>query len=157
MDKWKIALGSIIAALYVVLVVGLSPISYLQIQFRVANALLGLVPLAGLPAVFGITLGVLVANLTSPLGPLDMLSLIPTFLGCSIIFYLRKISVLAGLTFYTIILSIWISFLLQYVLGLPYLPTFLYLLIGIGVVTIGFGYIIYKALLKIGGEKLWRR
>ncbi len=52
MEKWEIALGSTIAALYIVLVVGLAPLSFLQFQFRAANILLGIVPLAGLPAVF---------------------------------------------------------------------------------------------------------
>jgi tetrahydromethanopterin S-methyltransferase subunit E len=86
-----------------------------------------------------------------------MLSVIPTFFGCLTIYYLRKVSVLAGLTVYTVIISLWVAFLLQYVLGLPYLITFLYLLIGVGVVTIGLGYILYKTLLKFGGEKLWHR
>ena len=157
MEKKKIALGSALAALYIALVVGLNPISFLQIQFRIANALIGIVPLAGLPAVFGITIGVMIANISSPLGPLDILSFVPTFAGCLIIYYLRKVSVLTGLTIYTIILSLWVAFLLQYVLNVPYLPSFLYLLIGIGGVTIGLGYSLYKALLKLGGEKMWHR
>jgi len=156
-EKWEIALGSTLAALYIILVVGLGPLSYLQIQFRAANILLGIIPIAGLPAVFGITLVVLVGNISSPLGPIDMLSVITTFFGCLTIYYLRKVSVLAGLTVYTVIISLWVAFLLQYVLGLPYLITFLYLLIGVGVVTIGLGYILYKTLLKFGGEKLWHR
>lgn len=157
MEKWEIALGSTIAALYIVLVVGLAPLSFLQFQFRAANVLLGIVPLAGLPAVFGITLGVLIGNISSPLGPLDMISVIPSFIGCLSIFYLRKVSVLAGLAVYTVIISLWVAFLLQYVLGLPYLITFVYLLVGVGAVTIGLGYLLYKTLLKLGGEKLWRR
>jgi len=154
MKTKMVALSATIASLYIALVVGLAPISFLQIQFRIANALLGLVPLAGLPAVFGITVGVLIGNLSSPLGPLDLLSSAPTLLGCLIIYWLRKVSVVAGLAIYTIILSVCVSFLLQYLLNLPYLPTFIYLLIGIGAVTVGLGYILYRALLKVGFEKL---
>jgi uncharacterized membrane protein len=155
MKNKNIALGAVIGALYVVLVIGLGPISFLQIQFRVANALIGLVPLIGVPAVFGISVGVLIGNISSPLGPLDLVSFIPTFVGCMIIYRLRHVSVSAGLAIYSVILSIWVAFLLQYVIGVPYIPTVLYLLIGIGVVTIGFGYILYKALIKIGGERFW--
>lgn len=157
MEKREIALGSTVAALYIILVMGLGPLSYLQIQFRAANMLLGIIPLAGMPAVFGITLGVLIGNISSPLGPIDMLSVIPSFLGCLSIYYLRKINVIAGLTVYTIIVSLWVAFILYYVLGLPYLPTLFYLLIGVGTVTVGLGYVLYKALNKVGGEKLWHR
>lgn len=155
MEKKELALGSTLAALYIILVIGLGPLSFNQFQFRAANILLGIVPLAGMPAVLGISLGVLIGNISSPLGPLDMLSVIPSFIGCLSIYYLRKKSVLAGLTVYTIIISIWVSYLLYYVLGLPYLETLFAILIGVGVVTIGLGYTLYKALLKFGGEKLW--
>lgn len=155
MKNKKIALGAIIGALYVALVIGFGPISFLQIQFRIANALIGLVPLVGIPAVFGISIGVLIGNISSPLGPLDLVSFIPTFIGCMIIYRLRNFSVPAGLAIYSVILSIWVSFLLQYVIGVPYIPTIIYLLIGIGVVTIVFGYILYKTLIKIGGENFW--
>ena len=42
MEKWEIALGSTLAALYIVLVIGLAPISFLQVQFRAANVLRGM-------------------------------------------------------------------------------------------------------------------
>ncbi len=158
--QWKkkeIALSSTIAALYILLVVGLGPLSFNQLQFRAANILLGIVPLAGLPAIFGITLGVLIGNLTSTLGPLDIISAIPSFIGCLSIYYLRNKSVLAGLTIYTIIISIWVSYLLNYVIGLPFLVSLFWMLIGVGVVTIGLGYALYKALLKFGGKKLWQK
>ena len=137
------------------LVIGLPFISFNLFQLRIANSLLGIVPLAGLPAVFGISLGVFIGNTVSPI-PFDMLSAIPSLLGCLSIYYLRKKSVLAGLTVYTIIISIWVSYLL-YLEGAPYLSTLFWMLIGVGIATIGFGYILYKTLLKMGGEKLWRR
>ena len=49
MEKRDIALGSTVAALYIILVIGLGPLSFNQFQFRVANILLGIVPLAGMP------------------------------------------------------------------------------------------------------------
>jgi uncharacterized membrane protein len=155
MKNRNIALGAIIGALYVALVVGLGPISFLQVQFRVANSLIGLVPLAGIPAILGITLGVFIGNLSSPLGPIDLLSVIPSFIGCLIIYRLRNLSVSAGLTIYSIILAFWVAFLLQYVVGAPYLPTLIYLFIGISAVTVGLGYILYRAVLRILGESFW--
>ena len=57
-----VALTSIFAAIYAVLVIVLAPISFLPIQVRVADALLPLTILYGWPAVIGLSLGAAVAN-----------------------------------------------------------------------------------------------
>lgn len=93
----EVAASAILAATYVALVMIFHPVSFLAIQVRVADALTGFVPILGMPAVYGITLGVFMANLTSPLGPIDYLSFIPNFVGLMIVYKLRKVSVLAGL------------------------------------------------------------
>jgi len=57
-----LAVSSFLAALYAVLVVTLAPISFLPFQVRVADALLPLSIILGMPAVYGLTIGCAVAN-----------------------------------------------------------------------------------------------
>ncbi|MBM5805872.1 MAG: QueT transporter family protein [Candidatus Verstraetearchaeota archaeon] len=147
-----LAKTAVLAATYVALVLLLAPISFGAIQVRVADALVGLVPLLGMPGVAGITLGVFIGNIPSPLGPLDLLSTVPTFISCLIIMWLRRRSVLAGLISYSVILAAWVGYLLNYVFGLPFLITFAYLLVGIGFATAGLGYLLYRAMRRILGE-----
>ena len=63
---------AIIAAIYIVLTVGLSFISYSNIQFRISEALLVLV-LFRKSAIPGLILGCFIANLFSPLGIPDLI------------------------------------------------------------------------------------
>lgn len=143
------------AATYAALVYFLAPISFLQIQMRVANALMGVVPILGMPAVYGITLGVLLGNIFSPLGPIDLLSPIPSFLGLFIIYKLRERMVLLGLSLYSLIVSLWVAFMLNYILNVPYLVTFVYVFVGVAVATVGLGYPLYVYLLKLDILKRW--
>lgn len=140
---------AIVAAAYAALTISLAPISFGAIQIRVANALIGIVPLIGMPAALGISLGVFIGNMASPLGPLDLLSAIPTFLGLLILMRLKDRSVIVGLTCYTVIVSVWVGALLNYVLGMPFLITFAYLVVGVGIATVGLGYILYRSLKKM--------
>jgi uncharacterized membrane protein len=140
-----LAIVAILAASYAALVNVLHPISFMQIQVRIANALIGLVPVLGLPAVYGLTLGVFLANLTSPLGWIDLVSPMFSFIGLLTIYKLRTNSVSLGLVIYTLILSLWVTFMLSYVGGLPYTWTFLYVFTGISIATVGLGYLVYKS------------
>ncbi|MDG6950125.1 MAG: QueT transporter family protein, partial [Nitrososphaerota archaeon] len=91
-----VATAAVYAAMYVVLGVVFSPISYGVINLRVANVLIGLVPLLGWPAIIGQTLGVFIANqpaLGDPLGPIDLINVLPTFVFTWVIWRLRKKSV----------------------------------------------------------------
>ncbi|MEM3430601.1 MAG: QueT transporter family protein [Candidatus Bathyarchaeia archaeon] len=144
-----VAICVVCCSMYVALVNIFAPISFQQIQIRVANSLIGLVPLFGWPAIYGLTLGVLLGNLVSPLGPIDLLSALPSFLGLLIVHRLRRMSVLLGLQAYSVIVSIWVAFMLNYIFQLPYLLTLAYLLIGISAATTGLGYALYKSLSKL--------
>ena len=73
METRKIALGSIIAALYAIGVVLLAPISFLLFQVRVADALIPLSIVFGMPVVLGVTLGNIVANIYGGLGYVDII------------------------------------------------------------------------------------
>jgi uncharacterized membrane protein len=72
MNTRKISLTAVIAALYAAIVIILAPISFGPIQLRVADALIPLAALIGLPAVYGVALGALVANTYWFLSPIDV-------------------------------------------------------------------------------------
>uniref|UniRef100_A0A7C3EW49 QueT transporter family protein n=1 Tax=Candidatus Methanomethylicus mesodigestus TaxID=1867258 RepID=A0A7C3EW49_9CREN len=144
-----IPMAALFAALYSILVLVLPQLSYEMVNVRIADALVGLVPIAGMPAVFGITLGVFIGNIPSPLGPIDLLSTLPTFLALLIVYALRRVSVFAGLVSYSVIIAVWVGYLLSYLFELPYLITFAYVLIGNAIATPGLGYILFKSMKRI--------
>lgn len=146
MEIKKLCISIMFASLYVALTIVFQPISFLGIQVRVANLLLALIPLFGFPSVVGITLGVSIANLSSPLGLIDMISVIPTFIGAVVIYKMSSKSVLAGLVFYNLIIGAWLSIMLNIVFNAPVLIGYFYLLIGLSIANMGIGYPIYKAL-----------
>jgi uncharacterized membrane protein len=119
------------------------------VQLRVANILVGLVPIMGWPAIIGQALGVFIANVESPLGPIDLINVIPSLIFSYLIWKLRDVSVFLGLTLYSIALGISVSFALNYAFGVPLLVTLLYTTIGIFIATAVFGYIFYRAIRKI--------
>ena len=67
METKNIALSSIFAALYAVLVLVLAPISFQLVQVRVADALIPLSIMFGWPSVAGVTVGCVVSNVISPM------------------------------------------------------------------------------------------
>ncbi len=73
MNTRDLAVGTIIAALYAIAVIVLAPISFFLFQVRVADALIPLSLLFGMPAVWGVTLGAVVANVYGGLGAVDIL------------------------------------------------------------------------------------
>lgn len=62
--------AAIIAAIYALLTMFLSPISYGSVQFRVSEALT-ILPVFTPAAIPGLTIGCFLANITSPLGVID--------------------------------------------------------------------------------------
>ncbi len=145
-----LATASVYGAMYVALVYVFSPISYGQVQFRVANIIVGLIPMLGWAGIIGQTVGVFVANMNSPLGPVDLLNAIPTFVFSWLIWKLRRISVFLGLTLYSLALGLSVSLALNYVFGLPMLVGIPYVTTGIFLATGGLGYILYRAVNKLG-------
>ena len=67
MNVKDLALTTIFAALYAVLVVALAGISFQLVQVRVADALIPLSIVFGWPAVIGVTVGCVISNVVSPL------------------------------------------------------------------------------------------
>ncbi len=148
-----VATAAVYAAMYVVLTVAFSPISYGVVNVRVANILLGLVPLIGWPGVVGQALGVFIANqpaLGDSLGPIDLINVVPSFVFAFLLWKLRKTSVFLGLTLYSIALGITVSYALNYAFNLPLAVEIPQVTAGIFVATAVLGYIFYKAVERLG-------
>jgi len=148
-----IATAALYAAMYVALVFLFSPISYGVINLRVANILIGLIPLIGWPAVLGQTLGVFIANqpvFGDSLGPIDLINVLPSLVFSWIIWKLRKTSVFLGLTLYSLALGLSVSYALSYAFNLPLLVEIPQVTLGIFLATAVLGYILYKSVERLG-------
>lgn len=147
------ATAAVYAAMYVVLSLAFGPISYGVVNLRVANVLMGLVPLIGWPAVIGQTLGVFITNqpaLGDPLGPIDLVNVIPSFVFSWVLWRLRNKSVFLGLTLYSVALGLTVSFALNYAFKLPLAVEIPQVTIGIFAATAVLGYMLYRAVSKLG-------
>ncbi len=137
--------AAIIAALYVILVWLLAPISFGPIQFRLAEALT-LLPMIYAEAVPGLFVGVLLANLLGGLGLWDVFggSLV-TLLAAYITWRFRAKPVIAILS--PIVLNAFlISLYLHYIFTLPYWAMVLSIGISEAVVVLLLGVPLFKVL-----------
>jgi uncharacterized membrane protein len=145
-----VAGAAVYAAMYVSLVEVFQPVSYAQFQLRIANVLVGLIPLMGWAGIVGQTAGVFISNISSPLGPVDMLNAIPTMLFSIIIWKTRRVSVLLGFLLYSVGLGASVSVSLNYAVGLPWFVTMPYVSASIFFVTGVFGYVLYHSVKRLG-------
>jgi len=148
MKTKTIALTVVYAALYAALVIVLAPISYGPLNVRIADAMVALVPLFGWAGVVGQALGVFISNIFSPLGWIDLLNTIPSFIMAFVIWKLRNRSVIAGTVMYSIVLGGTVGAMLSYVYGLPLIAEFFYVLIGNLIASTIIGYPLYRAIKK---------
>ena len=72
MDARKVALASVITALYAVSVIVFGSTSFAIVQVRFAYALIPLSIVFGMPVVFGVTLGNVIANAYGGIGLVDI-------------------------------------------------------------------------------------
>ena len=155
----EISLSAIIAALYTALVIVLAPISFGPIQLRVADCLIPLAAILGLPAVFGVSLGAFIGNAYFFLGPLDvMFGALANFIAAIIIFRLRRRffpACVAGSIAVGVIVGgyLWIYFPPPDIMGIS-LPIWAAMMTSITLSSIiaiaGVGYLLVKALEKTG-------
>jgi uncharacterized membrane protein len=143
-----IAVAVVYAALYAALVIVLGPFSYGPVQVRLADAMVALVPIFGWAGILGHALGVFISNIFSPLGWIDLLNTIPSFLMAFAIWKLRNRSVIAGTVMYSIVLGGTVGAMLSYVYGLPLIAEFAYVLVGNLIASTVIGYPVYKAIKK---------
>lgn len=131
LNSRKIALASLLAAIYVVIGYFIPFIAFGQYQCRIQDCLYALIPLFGMTGVFGTFLGHLIYNIYGfgvgiALGPLDLLSpfifLIPKLL-------LSKYGI-KTLPVHITFVAVWVAFLLNLQFGVP---------IVVGIVSVGIG------------------
>ncbi len=118
----KVALTAITAALYITLGYLFQPISFLGLQFRVAELIVGMCIIFPFEGLFGKVIGVFFVNLTSPLGPIDLISCIVNVpaLYCIVVLRDRKILKYLGGVIYAYIISLYVAIVLNIAFGLPF-------------------------------------
>ncbi len=144
-----VALIGVTAALYTTLGYIFQPISYLGIQFRVAELIVGMCIIFPFEGLVGNVLGVFFLNLTSPLGLIDLNSCwvnVPALL-CIIYFKDKRILKYLGGILYAIIISFYVAIILYIVLLLPLLLMFIQVLIA-EVILATFGIILFEGIKK---------
>ena len=93
-ESKDLALTAVFSALYAAGVILLAPISFGVYQIRVADALLPLAMMFGMPVAVGSSLGCLVANVYGGLGIVDIVGgAVANFLACTLAWYMGMESV----------------------------------------------------------------
>lgn len=156
----NLALISIYAALYAALVIFLPGLSYGPLQVRVADSLVATVPLFGIAGVLGHTLGVFIANIFSPVGPIDLLNTIPSMAMAFIVYFIYKktnndYTVIGTCIAYSAVLGITVGWMLSYLFGLPLLLTIAYVAVGNIIASVLIGWPLFKLLKKTGVFQRW--
>ena len=127
----QVALIAMTAALYIALGYIFQPISFLGLQFRVAELIVGMCILFPFEGLIGNVIGVFFVNLSSPLGPIDLISCIVNIPALYCIVFLREknyLKYLGGIA-YAIIISIYVAIVLNFAYGLPIWLMFIQVLI----------------------------
>ncbi|MGD0202651.1 MAG: QueT transporter family protein [Candidatus Bathyarchaeia archaeon] len=87
----KLAVVTVFAALYAVGVIFLAPISFGVFQVRVADALLPLSMIFGLPSALGLSLGCIVSNVYGGLGIIDIVGgAAANLVACTLAWYIGR-------------------------------------------------------------------
>ena len=155
----EISLAVVFSSLYAVLIIVLAPISYGPVQLRVADCLIPLAALFGLPAIAGVTVGCFLGNAYFWMGPQDViLGTIANLVAATIIFLLRKrpfLACVAGSLPIGVIVGsyLWMFFPPPEIFGLQ-LPIWAAMIASITISTliavVGLGYPILKTLNRSG-------
>lgn len=126
MNSRNLALVVVFASLYAIIGYALHPISFLDIQVRVSDALYPLIAIFGLPSLIGLTFGHFILNLSSPLGLLDLLSVA--------LFIPAKLAIwkwgLKAVPLHIVSIALWVPFMLNHLFGVPFWMTVVF--VGIG-------------------------
>ncbi len=142
-----LTVNAAIAAIYFVLTVMLEPFSYGQIQFRISEILMVMV-LINFKVAPGIVLGCFTANLFSPLGICDLVFGTLATIICLVLMFVFRKNIFIALLAPTIVGSAIVALMLNLILGLPFIETFIYVVVGEGCVLyligVPFYYLVQK-------------
>jgi uncharacterized membrane protein len=135
-------LAAVFAALYAVGVLVLAPISFQAFQVRVADALLPLTILFGWPAIIGLALGALVANMFGGLGPIDILggslaNLVAGYVAWRVALNRGRSWIFVAVGLQVLIVTLTVGTYLSYLFAMPLEIGWLGVMIG-SIVAIGF-------------------
>jgi uncharacterized membrane protein len=140
----ELSLAASFAAVYAVAVVLLAPISYGIMQVRLADALIPLSMVFGLPVVYGVTLGNIIANLYGGYGPIDvMFGTLANLLASYAAFRLRS-KPLLGCFAATMIVSLIVGGYLWILVGVPMEVSLLGLFVGSFIAITILGYLLQR-------------
>jgi uncharacterized membrane protein len=146
----RIALTAITAALYIALGYIFLPISFYGLQFRVAELMVGMCIIFPIEGMIGKIIGVFFVNLSSPLGPIDLISTIVNIPALYCIIYFRnkgKLKYLGG-SLYAIIISVYVAIIIFIVLGFPIWLTFIQVFIS-EIILANLGILLFDKIKKI--------
>ena len=127
----RVAITAITAGLYIALGYIFQPISFLGVQFRVAELVVGMCIIFPIEGLIGKIIGVFFVNLSSPLGPIDLISCFVNIPALFFIVLLRNKKYLKylGGFLYAITISLYVAIILYLVLSLPIWLMFIQVLI----------------------------
>lgn len=146
-----VSIATFFAALYTVAVVVLAPISFGIFQVRLADALLPLSMLFGIPSALGVSLGCLVANVYGGLGIIDIVGgTIANLVACTLAWYIgggkslhyRFLGSLIETLTITVVVGGYLSLIFQFPLHIGLLGVF----IGSGIAINGIGFTLEETL-----------
>jgi uncharacterized membrane protein len=141
----KLAVMTVFAALYAVGVIFLAPISFGVFQVRIADAMLPLSMIFGLPSALGFGLGCLVSNVYGGLGVVDIVGgASANLVACTLAWYIgrkgrvaqRFLGTVAQTAAVTLIVGGYLSLIFQVPVEIGFLGIFVGSIIAIN--TIGF-------------------
>lgn len=147
---------SIIAALYVVLILIFHAFSFKEIQFRIAEILLILI-LFDNKSIYGLTIGVIIANLFSPMLIYDLTFGVSASVLTMLFMMLFKKRPYIALLMPSLINAPIIGIMLSHVFDIPFLLASLSVFIGEFVVTYVVGLPIYYLLKNLNFEDIYFR
>lgn len=141
--------AAVIAALYVALTYAFSGLAYEAVQFRISE-ILTVLPYFTPAAIPGLTIGCILGNIASPLGPIDIVVGASATLLASL---LTRILPKYLAPFPPIICNaVFVGLELHYLTNAPLVPTMLSVALGEVVVCVIGGYVLIFALNKVGSR-----
>lgn len=140
----NLTIAGIIAAIYVALTL-INPMSFGNVQFRVSEALTVL-PILLPQAVPGLFIGVVISNLFSPAGLIDVVVGSLATLIAAILTYRYRRNILAAMLSPVVINGLLIGAMLHFALQFPLLPTIVSVAFGELLVVFILGSLLLKSL-----------
>jgi uncharacterized membrane protein len=145
---------ALIAAIYAVMTISLGSFGYSIVQIRLGEALTPLPFLMGFPAVVGLTIGCIIANLVSPVGLIDvLLGSLFTFIAAIFSWKLSFGKKILACVYPVIVNAFGVSIYLSIFYGVSYFVSVIAILIGESIAALVVGYPLLIAIEKIQNKQ----